>query len=159
MMKFCEISPAEDSAIAKIIRHNLKNHGLDIPGTAYFDDSLDHLSEFYREEGKIRFYGILKEEDRVVGGVGLAEFDFFENCCELQKLYLHDSVKGKGLGYELITFIENKARELGYSRMYLETHTNLETAIHIYEKCGYKLIEKPEGVVHATMNRFFLKTL
>ena len=43
--------------------------------------------------------------------------------------------------------------------MYLETHDNLAAAIHVYEKCGYKEIEKPAGVVHATMNRFFIKEL
>jgi len=43
--------------------------------------------------------------------------------------------------------------------MYLETHDNLAAAIHVYEKSGYKEIEKPAGIVHATMNRFFIKEL
>jgi putative acetyltransferase len=43
--------------------------------------------------------------------------------------------------------------------MYLETHDNLAAAIHVYEKAGYREIEKPEGVVHATMNRFFIKDI
>ena len=52
--------------------------------------------------------------------------------------------------------VESAAEELGYKRMYLETHNNLKAAIHPYEKCGYKEIERPETVVHSTMNRFFL---
>ena len=48
---------------------------------------------------------------------------------------------------------------MGYKKLYLETHTNLEAAIHIYEKCGYEEIDKPAGVVHATMNRFYIKEL
>lgn len=36
---------------------------------------------------------------------------------------------------------------------------NLKAAVHIYEKCGYKEIERPKEVVHSTMNRFFLKKL
>ena len=47
----------------------------------------------------------------------------------------------------------------GYKRIYLETHANLKAAIHLYEKCGYKLIEKPKEVVHSSMNRFYLKSL
>lgn len=160
MMTFSEITSADDKALAEIIRHNLKAHHLDIPGTAYFDEALNNLSSFYCGHPQGRFYCILKnEQGEVAGGVGLAELEFFENCAELQKLYLADSVKGMGLGYELIAFIENKARELGYGSMYLETHTNLEAAIHIYEKCGYEKIDKPAGVVHATMNRFYLKKL
>jgi len=159
-MYFAEITAADDTQLAEIIRYNLKNHGLDVPGTVYFDKNLYHLSDFYREEGKKRFYYILKDDDgTVLGGIGLAEFECFEDCTELQKLYLADSVKGAGLGYKLLSLIEDKARELGYKRAYLETHTNLEAAIHMYEKIGYKRIEKPEGVVHATMNRFYIKEL
>ena len=55
--------------------------------------------------------------------------------------------------------VESVARDLGYKRMYLETHNNLKAAIHLYEKCRYKEIERPKAVVHSTMNRFFLKEL
>ena len=34
-----------------------------------------------------------------------------------------------------------------------------KAAIHIYEKCGYKEIDRPKEAVHSTMNRFFLKYL
>ena len=77
----------------------------------------------------------------------------------LQKLYLNDSAKGSGLGYELIDLIEEKMREAGYKTSYLETHDNLQAAIHIYEKKGYQEIERPKEVVHSTMNRFFKKKL
>ena len=158
-MEYREINKADDIALADIVRRNLKAHGLDIPGTVYFDDNLDHLSDFYLGDKARRYYFIAVEDNEVVGGVGLAEFEYFEDCAELQKLYLTDHVKGRGIGYQLIRMVEEEARELGYRKMYLETHTNLQAAIHIYKKCGYKEIEKPAGVVHATMNRFFIKEL
>ena len=102
---------------------------------------------------------MLLQEGKVVGGVGLAEFSGFPHCCELQKLYLDDAVKGRGYGYRLMDFIEDRARELQYRQMYLETHSNLQAAIHLYEKCGYQEIESPDCVVHSTMDRFFLKVL
>ena len=46
-----------------------------------------------------------------------------------------------------------------YSRMYLETHENLQAAIHIYERSGYRLIDKPDCVVHSAMTHFYLKEL
>ncbi len=158
-VEYRKISPEDDADIARIARYNLKKHGLDLPGTVYFDDNLNHLSDFYLADGYRRFYYVLTDNGKVVGGVGLAEFEFFENCAELQKLYLTDDQKGNGIGYDLISLIEDKARQLGYERIYLETHTNLEAAIHIYEKCGYERIEKPAGVVHATMNTFFIKEI
>ena len=38
------ITEDDDAAIAAIIRANLERYHLDIPGTAYFDPELDHLS-------------------------------------------------------------------------------------------------------------------
>lgn len=156
-MQLRQLTAEHDAAVAELIRTNLKAHQLDIPGTVYFDDGIDRLSDFYNDPGRV--YYVLLQEGQVVGGIGLAEFDFFESCCELQKLYLSDAVKGRGLGYDLIDYIEKRARELGYRRMYLETHNNLQTAIHVYEKAGYHEIPRPESVVHSTMNRFFLKEL
>ena len=124
------------------------------------NDDLNHLSDFYLSDPERRCYYIVTDDsDRLIGGIGLAEFECFENCCELQKLYLADEAKGAGLSYKLVSLIENRAKELGYKYMYLETHDNLAAAIHVYEKTGYREIEKPDGVVHATMNRFFIKEL
>ena len=154
------LSPAYDTVVAELVRSNLKSHQLDIAGTVYFDDNLYHLSEFYNAMPDKRIYYVLTDEsDNVLGGVGLAEFAGIEDCAELQKLYLNDSVKGRGLSYDLMNTVESVARDLGYKRMYLETHDNLKAAIHLYEKCGYKEIERPKAVVHSTMNRFFLKEL
>jgi putative acetyltransferase len=158
-MIYREITPADDASIASIIRANLKAHHLDIPGTAYFDPHLDHLSTYYLADPAKRYYLIAEEEGAVAGGVGLAELSFFEDCAELQKLYLTDAVKGGGRSYELMARIENSARALGYKRMYLETTSCLEAAIHLYEKCGYREIEKPAAVVHSAMDRFYLKEL
>ena len=159
-MEIVQISPSYDLALAELIRANLKKHALDIPGTVYFDDNLNHLSDFYLADPSRRYYFIfLDESGNPVGGVGLAEFEHIDDCCELQKLYLADEYKGRGLGYKLMSLVEDKAKELGYKRIYLETHDNLEVAIHVYEKCGYKEIEKSESIVHATMNRFFIKEL
>ena len=146
--KIRNILPKDNKALAELIRYNLKSHGLDIPVTVYFDDGLDRLSEFY-SGSKTRGYFILADEnDDVVGGIGFAEFLAFENCAELQKLYLADSVKGGGLGYVLINYVEEKMAEAGFGSSYLETHENLKAALHIYEKSGYSLIERPENVAH-----------
>lgn len=154
-MHIVPLTPEYDAAIAALIRENLRANRLDIPGTAYFDEGLDHLSAFYQHPG--RSYYVLLENGAAVGGIGVAEFR--GDCCELQKLYLADAAKGRGYGYELIRLIEDQARTLGYRRIYLETHTNLAVAIHVYERSGYRQIPRPEGVVHGTMNRFYLKDL
>lgn len=154
-----EITPRHNLAMAKIVRSNLKNHGLDIPGTAYFDLSLDDLCEFYKKCAGRGYYVLTDENDTVLGGVGFAEFETFPECAEVQKLYLDDSVKGQGFGYKMMEFIENKIAESGYKLSYLETHSNLKIAIYLYEKIGYEKIEKPKDVAHGAMDSFYIKKL
>ncbi len=158
MILYREMTEADNEAVAALVRDNLKQFGLDIPGTVYFDEGLDHLSDLYGNE-ESRYFVIENEAGEVIGGIGFARFGTMSDTAELQKLYLADSAKGSGLGYELIEFIEDKMREAGYKKSYLETHNNLQAAIHIYGKCGYKEIDRPKEVVHSTMNRFFLKEL
>lgn len=159
-MVFAPISAGDDASLARIVRNNLEMHDLALPGTAYYDEQLDHLSAYYLSDPAKRFYLVVRDEaGRTLGGVGVAELSFFEDCGELQKLYLTDEAKGAGLGYALLARIEDKARELGYKRLYLETHSNLRAAIHVYEKSGYRLIPRPAAAVHGTMDRFYSKEL
>lgn len=157
-MKIREITSADDAALAKLIRNTLKKYKLDIPGTAYYDESLDHLSEYYlADRGKRVYLVMTDDEDSVIGGVGIAEMIEMDQCAELQKLYLDERFKGQRLGYQLMSKAMEAAQKLGYKRIYLETHDNLAIAIHLYEKCGFFEIDKPEFVVHSAMTRFFLK--
>ena len=157
--KIRQIKAEDNSRIARIIRDNLKNYGLDIPGTAYFDDSLDNLYEYYYPFDNKCYYVMVDDNDRVIGGVGFDKDCHFENCAELQKLYLADNVKGLGLSYILMEYIEKQIKQKGYSAIYLETHDNLKTAIHVYNKCGYVQIEQPGDLIHSAMNMFFYKQL
>ena len=160
MLNYREITPADDKAIAKIIRANLEKFHLDIPGTVYFDPELSHLSDYYRAQpGKRVYFIVLDEQGQAVGGVGAAEFPGLAHCAELQKLYLDDSAKGKGYSKELIRLAETQAKAAGYQNLYLETHTNLEVARKLYEKMGFAEIEKPSTVQHGTMDHFYLKKL
>ena len=156
MLKYREITETDNDVIADLIRKILKAHALDIPGTVYFDEGLNHLSEYYKGENR-RYFVLESEEGKVIGGIGYEQLAFKADTAELQKLYLEEGARGSGLGYEMIAFIEERMREAGYKRSYLETHDNLQAAIHIYEKCGYREIDRPKEVVHSTMNRFFIK--
>lgn len=160
MLNYRKIKSSDDAKIARIIRSNLEKFHLNIPGTAYFDPELEHLSNYYNSNPDKRVYFIaLDTKNQLIGGVGIAEFDRMENCAELQKLYLDDSAKGKGYGKELMKIAEDWARSAGYKNLYLETHTNLSAALNLYEKMGFQQVEKPCSTQHNTMNRFYLKKL
>lgn len=154
------ITSADDAEIARIIRENLEAYHLDIPGTAYFDPELDCLSAFYSARPDKRAYFVAAYDDgTIIGGVGVAEFTGFDHCAEIQKLYLSDPAKGKGLGKRLMQAAEAFARSAGYDSLYLETHCNLAAAMGLYEKLQFRQIEKPAAVLHSTMNRFYRKRI
>lgn len=160
MLNYREIQASDDKIIAGIVRANLKKFHLDIPGTVYFDPELDRLSEFYNSSpGNRVYYTALDENGKIIGGAGAAEFAGIPDCAELQKLYLIDEAKGRGYGRQLVQLVENWAREAGYRKLYLETHTNLSTAVKLYEKLGFHQIEKPAAVVHSTMDHFYIREL
>lgn len=159
MFNYRKIEADDDERIAEIIRANLEKFRLNIPGTAYFDPELNHLSAYYNSNPSKRAYFVALDDGQVIGGVGFAEFDGIENCAELQKLYLDDSVKGMGYGKELMRIAEDQAKAVGYENLYLETHTNLSAALKLYEKMGFHRIEKPCSTSHGTMNRFYLKKI
>ena len=160
MLNYRKITPADDAALAKIIRTNLEKLHLNVTGTIYFDPELDHLSTFYTQNTQKRVYFIaLDEAEHVIGGVGVAEFAGLPDCAELQKLYLDDSAKGWGYGRALMKIAEDWARSAGYRQLYLETHSNLTAAMRLYEKLDFRRIERPQAVVHSTMDHFYLKAL
>ncbi len=160
MLNYRPITPADDEDVARIIRTNLEKMHLNLPGTAYFDPQLDHLSGFYTAPGTNRAYFVaLDDAGCVAGGVGVGEFEGFPHCGEIQKLYLSDAAKGKGWGKALMLLAEDWAKQAGYRQLYLETHSNLTAAISLYEKLGFREIPRPDCVLHTTMDHFFLKQL
>lgn len=158
-MEIREISDDANEGLARLIRYNFEVHKLAIPGTVYFDAELDCLSEFYNANATSRKYFVLWNEGKVSGGAGFAEFSGFDNCAELQKLYLVEELKGLGIGKKLLLLVEKEAKKSGYTKLYLETHSNFDVAIKMYKKYGYKLIKKPENVSHGAMNTFMIKEL
>ena len=160
MLNYRSLTAADDAVLASIIRTSLEQMHLNLPGTAYSDPELDHLSAYYAREPKKRTYFVaLDDAGQVVGGVGVAEFAPIPNCAEIQKLYLIDAVRGKGYGKELMRLAETWSREAGYRQLYLETHSNLQIAIKLYQKLGFTEIERPKEVLHSTMDHFYINHL
>lgn len=57
---------------------------------------------------------------------------------ELVKMAVADAFQGHGIGRMLIEATLAEARTRGARRVYLETNRKLETAIRLYERCGFR---------------------
>lgn len=155
-----EIQPKDDKRVFQLIRQSLKAAHLDIPGTAYFDDSIKSMSRFYFNHPRRKYFVLVDSKDQVLGGAGFAEYNSSQDVAEVQKLYLFDKARGKGYSYLLMEKIEEEALKSGFKQLYLETHQNLPVAILLYKKLGYTLLPAPlPGTQHSAMNHFFIKEL
>ncbi|GAB3594768.1 hypothetical protein GCM10027580_16830 [Corynebacterium faecale] len=153
-----EITQQDNAAMKEIIQDSLEAHGLDIPGSAYFDPQLGELFQFYdRLPGA--HYWVVEMEDVVVGGVGIAPFGDIGGVCELQKLYLRPKAQGRGLSRKLMDeALIFAARH--YEQCYLETMHSLTTACILYRKYGFRLLSEPlPGSGHSAMDAWYLKDL
>ena len=138
------IQPSDNTLIADIIRRTLKEFGANKPGTVYFDPTTDHLFELFSAHHSAYF--VAEENGRIVGGSGIFPTPGLPaNCCELVKLYLLSDMRGRGIGLSLMKTCFSKAREFGFTEMYLETMPELRTAIGLYEKTGFTFLPGPLG--------------
>ncbi|MBC7889328.1 MAG: GNAT family N-acetyltransferase [Ferruginibacter sp.] len=138
------IAPADNAALADIIRNALTEFKADKPGTVYFDDSTDHLYELFETGEGIYHVALINNE--IAGGAGIYHTLGLDNdTCELVKMYLSPSARGKGLGKLLLQECINAANKAGYKKIYLETMPELIVAIPMYEKFGFTYLKKPMG--------------
>ncbi|WP_394233876.1 GNAT family N-acetyltransferase [Niallia oryzisoli] len=158
-MEIREIEEKDNRTMEQIIKRSLESFNLDIPGTAYFDPQLGHLSQFYKEQPHAKYWVAVNEQDEVVGGVGIAPFGEMEGICELQKLYITPEAQGKGLSKELMKAALDFAKG-HYTHCYLETLKKLETANHLYSKLGFQQLDRPlDGSEHGAMDAWYIKEL
>ena len=152
-----EIKPTDNKEVAKIIRSVILEMGAPKVGTAYEDKATDTMFENYQKEKSSYF--VLEHNNTIVGGAGIAQLDNYDgNVCELQKMYFLPIARGKGLGSKLITICLEKAKELGFETCYLETLPYMKAAVKLYNKYGFKNLDKPMGnTCHYNCNVWMIK--
>ncbi len=138
------LTPEDNKALAIIIRNALAEFGANRQGTVYYDPTTDALYELFRTPRSCYF--VAQQGSQVIGGAGIFPSDGLpENVCELVKMYLSPAARGLGLGKLLINQCLTTAKEMGYTRVYLETMPELRKAVSVYEKFGFTYLDGPLG--------------
>lgn len=85
------------------------------------------------------FIWLARDENQIVGTAGLMTDD--EGNFELAKMAVAPAHQGRGISKILIETCIRKARELGLRQLYLYSNHQLEKAIALYERYGFKHVE------------------
>jgi len=153
------LQPADDAAVAAIIRRVMPEFGADGPGFAIHDPEVNAMSAAYDRPGAAYF--VVEKDGVVAGGGGVAPLDGGpDGVCELRKMYFLPSLRGLGAGAALMARCLEAARSLGYRQIYLETLCGMDAAQKLYERSGFRRLDGPMGSTgHFGCDRFYLRDL
>jgi GNAT superfamily N-acetyltransferase len=82
---------------------------------------------------------ILLDGPITIAGGGFRRFD--DQTCELKRMWTASSYRRQGHAERILEALKDRAREVGYSRLILETGTQQPEAESLYLKMGLQRIE------------------
>ena len=159
MLKIRQISKNDNLNLGNVIREVLIEIGVPKKGTAFSDPELDFMFETYDKKRSI--YYVVENKGKVYGGAGISHLNEADyDICELQKMYFLPTIRGKGLGDQMIEKCLSFALDNKYKYCYIETLPYMKAAQKLYLKKGFQYIDGPIGYTgHVSCNVFLIKKL
>lgn len=138
------IKKEDNPHVAEIVRSVILEMGAPKVGTAYADENLERMYEYYQRDKAAYF--VVVQHHKVIGCAGIAQLDNYDgNVCELQKMYFLPEARGTGMGSKIMDICLDAARSFGYEKCYLETMPYMLAAQKLYKRTGFYNIDKPLG--------------
>lgn len=139
-----QINATDNSELAKIIKSTLVEYDSATAGTVFTDEGTNKLSTTFIDKRSWYFVAYLGGE--LLGGAGINLLSGEpESVCELQRMFLKPTARGKGIGKKLMQLCLDFAKSKDFEICYLETFPALKEAIYLYEKTGFKYISYQMG--------------
>jgi putative acetyltransferase len=138
MHEMIRVETADETDIARSLFREYETWlGLDLCFQG-FEAELDELPGKYAPpDGRLYLAYV---DDESSGCIAMRKLE--EGICEMKRLYLRESARGRGIGNELISKLIADAREIGYARMRLDTYPpKMAKAVRLYELHGFRPIE------------------
>ncbi len=160
MLNIREIEEKDNPIINNLVINTLHEFGAKGPGFASSDEELKDMYNAYQAANK-QFY-VVELDGEVLGCAGVAPLDGEENSgiCELRKMYFDKRLRGQGAGKKLIDLCIEKAKEIGFHTMYLETIPEMKIAQNLYKSRGFDYLDSARGnTCHSACQVFMQRSL
>ena len=102
-------------------------------------DGKDHPLAQFNEIMHLKHVVVVYIENEAVGCGAIAKIDF--SAMEIKRMYVTPAYRGQQIGENILTELENWAKELNYKKCILETGKRQVAAVKFYAKCKYQVIE------------------
>ena len=149
--------PIDRAAAAQVIRTVLTEYGLGWEPDGADRDVLQ-VEECYDDRGGE--FWVVVQDHQVVGTAAYYPIDRPEStpgsAVEIRKMYLLPQIRGQGLGRFLLSQLEARIHDQGFTDVWIETASVLKEAVILYEKSGY---HPATGVETDRCDRIYLKRL
>lgn len=99
-----------------------------------FSQELESLPGIYGPPGGELL--LAKRGDHVLGCIALKPLDP-PHTAEIKRLFVREQARGLGVGKALIAAAIEAAQRLGYREIKLDTLPQMQSAIALYEQCGF----------------------
>ena len=82
---------------------------------------------------------LIYDDKRPIACAGFKLYD--GDIAEVKRVFLIAEYRGKGISKLLMSALEDKAKRQGYSSLILETGKPLTSAMGLYQKIGYRIVD------------------
>jgi GNAT superfamily N-acetyltransferase len=118
------------------------------------DDMAAHMEQLGPPRGA---FLVARLDGHLVGGVGVRPISAPEmHLGEVKRLLVRPDLRRSGVAASLMAAIEDRSRQLGYRRLYLETGPAQPEALAFYPKHGWTQVADfpPDAFTHPVATRF-----
>jgi GNAT superfamily N-acetyltransferase len=141
---FRQARPADRDAVVALIFEILRSFGIEPEPQGLDADAM----EFGRSDDPAIAEYVAEIDGRIVGSIALR--DRGDGSGRISKLFVAHDARGRGVGKKLLALAVDEAARKRLRTLDLETRTQFEAAIHIYESTGWKRGPNPPSACDRT---------
>jgi GNAT superfamily N-acetyltransferase len=142
--------PQHVEAVRAIFREYAESLGIDLSFQNFDAELADLPGKYAAPRGRVL---LAWREGEVIGSVAMRPLD--ETVCEMKRLYVRPVGRGQQLGTRLAEYIVQVAREVGYTKVRLDTLPTMQAAQNVYASLGFVPI--PAYVFNPVEGTLFLE--